>query len=254
MKILVLSLLLLPAIVAHAQKRKNDKVAFFVYDEKWDPCKIEKAKYLGCFEQLNDTAYQWKYYNFSGPLISIETYKDKEATIPHGYIAYYGIDGKMDSTGYTFNGRKNGHWYYFTDSLAVWQYEEYNNGKLIKRQDSVAMRKEREEQKEKADTVKRVEIEASYNGGDKAWAKYIQKNFEFPERARSLKKEGKVLIQFIVGKDGSVDDVSLKQSIEYSIDEEAIRLMRESPKWNPASQDGKFVKAYRLQPLTFQLP
>jgi protein TonB len=64
-------------------------------------------------------------------------------------------------------------------------------------------------------------------------------------------KTGQVLIYFIVDSNGDIADVKLHKSVEYSLDQEALRLIRQSPKWEPAFQNGKNVKAYRRQPVTF---
>jgi len=255
MKSLLLLLFLLPVSIAFAQKNKKDNVRFFVFDENWKNCKVENARYLSALEKINDTTYELKNYNFKGPLVSIETYKDAEASVLNGELTYYGPDGKIDSTGYTRENKKNDWWYYYDDSSRMFLKEQYSNGKLLKRMDTIAMREESEKRKAELDTtIKRDEIEASFNGGDAAWGKYLSKNIDFPERARNLKVEGTLMVQFIIAKDGSVTDAKIIQSVEYSIDEEALRVIKNAPKWKPARQDGKFVKAYRKQPLTFRTP
>lgn len=255
MRALLILALFLSAINLHAQRAGRNNVSFYVFDENWKGCKPEDAKYLGSLHKLGDTAYEWKYYHYQGPLISVETYKDKEATIPHGEFIYYGPDGKMDSSGYTFEGRKNGWWYFYTDSFTLWKKEKYDMGRLMESMDISAIEAEREQNRKQAESEKHWgEVEAEFKGGVEDWIKYVQKNIRFPERARKLGKEGKLLIQFIVNTDGTISDVNILRSIEYSLDEEAIRLIRASPKWRPARQDGKLVKAYRRQPLTFQLP
>lgn len=235
--------------------QKENEPSLYVFDMNWEPCKIEKAKYIGSFRKLNDTAYQWKYYQFDGPLITIETYKDKEGQVPHGDFVFFGTDGKVDSSGSTFEGKKNGWWYYMTDSATLLRKEKYEQGKLLQSMDTTAIRLQKEEDQRKWDSrLVKDEVEAFFDGGDKAWAKFLQKNIVFPDRARNLNKNGTVVIQFIVDTKGNVTNVEVVQSVEYSLDEEAIRIIKKSPKWNPAYMDGHNVKAYRKQPLTFQFP
>lgn len=246
MKTLLTLCLLTVAISVYAQRKKTQ---FFVFDANRNPCKIDDAQFLGCLDKLSDTAYQWRYYNFTGPLIAVETYKDENISIPHGYFAYYNKKGKIDSLGNTYEGKKHGNWYYYTDSSTIWQQKKYEHGKLMETRDTAALRREREE-RNKADTVKRVEIEAAFKGGDEAWIKYIRKHIQVPDRARKLNASGTVIVEFIVNKEGNVEAVKVVQSVEYSIDEETSEIIRKSPKWEPAIQDGKPVKAYRKQPIT----
>lgn len=247
----LLSLLLFAGVFA----QKENKTSLYVFDESWKLCKIEQAKYLGCFRKLSDTAYQWKYYHFDGPLLTIETYKDKDGEIPHGSFVFFGADGKIDSSGNVYEGKKNGWWYYMTDSSTLFRKEKYDRGNLLESMDTTAIRLAKEQDQIKWESrVVKDEVEASFDGGDKAWAKFLQKNIVFPDRARNLNKNGTVVVQFIVDTKGNVGDVEIYQSVEYSLDEEAIRIIKGSPKWKPAYLDGKNVKAYRRQPLTFQVP
>lgn len=255
MKTLFLSLILLTGQLVFAQKNKKEDVKFFAFDENWKSCAIEKAKYLSAFKKLSDTAYEMKNYNFAGPLITAETYKDAEATILNGEITFYGADGEIDSSGYTHNGKKHDWWYYYTDSSTLWMKEQYSDGKLLQRMDTAAIRAENEKRKtEWSTTLKKDEIEASFEGGDKGWIKYVQRNIDFPTRAKNLNVGGQLILQFIIDKEGNVTDAKVAKSVEYSIDEEGLRLIKNSPKWKPAWQSGRYVKAYRKQPLNFQVP
>jgi TonB family protein len=248
----ILPLFLLVHLFAFAQKGKAPQPDLFVFDADWKSCKPEKAKYLGCLYRINDTAWQWRYYNFVGPLISIETYKDKDNTIPHGYFAFFDNGGRIDSSGYTFEGKKDREWLYFTDSLAVFSSEEYNKGKLIQRKDAAMLKAEKEQRRRRSDSLTSgSEKEASYPGGVKTWTSYLQKKLQFPQRALNMGQKGTVRVVFVVDTDGTPIDVSVHRSVEFSLDEEAQRLVLTSSKWEPAIQNGKKVKAYIVQPITF---
>jgi protein TonB len=233
----------------YAQKNKEKSVSIYVYDEKWNPCNIEDAKYLAQVEKIDDTIWQWKNYNFTGPLLSIETYKDADSHFPHGYFAWFDQNGLIDSAGMVTNGKKHGTWFYYTDTLSVWQSEQFNNGLLLEKKDSVQLREERR----KNDSIGFLpgDKEAIFKGGDKAWIKHLQTNLDFPKRAETLSIGGMVKVFFKVDSDGSIKDVRLYKSVEYSLDSEALRLIKKSPNWIPAFQLGKHVKAYRVQPITF---
>jgi protein TonB len=236
-------------LTVFSQKKKTEDISFYVFDASWKSCKTEDAVYFASLEKISDTAWQWKNYHFSGPLISVETYKDENTTIPNGYFAWFDARGRIDSCGYTRLGKKHDSWLFFTDSLTIWQSDKYDNGVLIERKDSITLLLERE----KNDSIKEFpdEKEATFKGGDKGWIKYLQSNIKYPERAEKMGKTGTVKIFFMVDTDGTLKNIRLYQSVEYSLDEEGIRLLRKSPKWEPAFQNGKNVKAYRIQPVTF---
>lgn len=95
------------------------------------------------------------------------------------------------------------------------------------------------------------EKEASFPGGLKAWAKYLTKRLEKDNSAEKSFKGGKVTINFVIGKDGMVKELFVSKSVEFVLDEASLKMISESPKWNPAFQNGKNLNAYRVQPLTF---
>jgi hypothetical protein len=101
----------------------------------------------------------------------------------------------------------------------------------------------------------RVEVEAEYPGGTSAWIKYLQNNLNAHIPADRGAPVGRytVIVQFIVDKDGSVSDIKPLTNLGYGMEQEVLRVIRLSGLWTPAMQDGRTVKAYRKQPVTFQL-
>lgn len=99
----------------------------------------------------------------------------------------------------------------------------------------------------------KVEIEAGYPGGVAAWKKFLEKNLDPGVTAKNDAPVGKysAMAIFIVDTDGSLSDVKALTKFGYGIEDEMLRVINKSGKWTPASQDGKPVKAYRKQPLTF---
>jgi periplasmic protein TonB len=99
-----------------------------------------------------------------------------------------------------------------------------------------------------------VQIESMYPGGIPAWQRYMNKNFVYPEDAQSTGTEGQVVVRFIVDRDGSVSDVeAISGPTTGGLREEAVRVIRKSGKWVPAVQNGRNVKSYKQQPVTFKL-
>ncbi len=77
---------------------------------------------------------------------------------------------------------------------------------------------------------------AQFPGGDKACMKWLQEHIKYPEGYTSNQPQGKVVVSFIVEKDGSLDSIMVKSSPDPLLSEEAIRVVREMPKWKPAHQ------------------
>ncbi len=99
-----------------------------------------------------------------------------------------------------------------------------------------------------------IEKEAEFPGGSEAWARFLNKTLRYPEQAMSIDIQGTVTVQFVVDVDGSVSSVTVVSGpVEGGLREEAVRVIRKSGKWVPALQNGRYVKAYRLQPVVFKV-
>lgn len=99
----------------------------------------------------------------------------------------------------------------------------------------------------------KVEIEAAYPGGDVAWRKYLERtlNANVPVDNGAPADKYTVYVQFIVDKEGNISDVRALTNHGYGMEGEAVRVIKAGPKWTPAIQNGRQVKAYRKQPITF---
>ena len=103
-------------------------------------------------------------------------------------------------------------------------------------------------------TFTKVEIESEYPGGQSAWRRYLNKTFRYPQQAVDDGIQGTVVVQFIVDKEGVVSDVvAISGPTEGGLREEAVRVIKRSGKWTPAIQNGRHVKSYKKQPITFRL-
>jgi protein TonB len=99
-----------------------------------------------------------------------------------------------------------------------------------------------------------VEIDASYPGGMPAWGRFLNKNLKYPEDAVEKGIQGPVMVEFIVDKEGNVSDIQvISGPTDGGLREEAIRVIKRSGKWTPAIQNGRNVKAYKRQPVIFQM-
>ncbi len=98
-----------------------------------------------------------------------------------------------------------------------------------------------------------VEDQPEFPGGIGAFYKYVGQNMKYPKQARRMGIEGKVYVQFIVDKDGSVTNVRAVKGIGAGCDEEAERVLKSSPKFKPGKQRGRPVKVRMMMPIIFKL-
>jgi protein TonB len=98
-----------------------------------------------------------------------------------------------------------------------------------------------------------VEDQPAPKGGMAAFYEYVGKKLKYPAQARRMGIEGKVFVEFVVDKDGTITNVKAIKGIGAGCDEEAIRVIQASPKWNPGKQRGRPVKVRMILPITFKL-
>ena len=108
-----------------------------------------------------------------------------------------------------------------------------------------------------ADTTKTFEVVEQmpkFPGGDAELMKFFSENMKYPKDAQEAKKQGRVVVTFVVDADGQVVEPSVVKSVYPSLDEEALRVIGLMPKWTPGMQKGKAVRVKYTVPVTFRLP
>jgi protein TonB len=111
-----------------------------------------------------------------------------------------------------------------------------------------------EEEKEDVNQVFLVvEETAAPIGGMPAFYEYVQKKLKYPAQARRMGVEGKVFVEFVIERDGSITDVKAIKGIGAGCDEEAVRVLQGSPKWKAGKQRGKPVRQRMVLPIAFKL-
>ena len=98
-----------------------------------------------------------------------------------------------------------------------------------------------------------VEEQPIYLGGHEALMKYIQQNIKYPKEAQAQGKQGRVIVQFVVEKDGSITDSKIVRSADPQLDAEALRIVNAMPNWTPGKQRGEPVRTRFTLPVTFRL-
>lgn len=240
-------------------------------------CTVEE----GPFVSYHDTRYPkskgqylngrmhgtWLTYSNEGILLDSATYVNGHLTgIRLGWFK-----NGMASDSSTFDGNGNGvevRWYddghpmqagyWEKDTLkkGKWQYF-HTNGKLKATEEYIDGKKLSchcfDEDGKPLDDAICQEKEAEFNGGTEGWIQFLQThlNPSVPVNMGAPYGQFTVLIQFVVDKDGTLSSIQPLTKFGFGMEEEAVRMLKQSPKWIPAQQFGKKVKAYRRQPITF---
>ena len=107
------------------------------------------------------------------------------------------------------------------------------------------------DQKEDPFTV--VEDMPAFPGGMEAMIQFISSNIKYPADAKKQKVDGRVLVNFVVEKDGSITEVKVIKPTFPSLDAEAVRVVKAMPKWKPGYQNGQAVRVQFAMPINFSL-
>ena len=98
-----------------------------------------------------------------------------------------------------------------------------------------------------------IEQVPEFPGGLEEFSRFLSTNIIYPKIARQNKTEGRVLIRFVVQRDGSITDLKILRGVSKEIDNEALRVLAICPKWKPGMQKGRAVRCSYVVPITFSL-
>lgn len=101
--------------------------------------------------------------------------------------------------------------------------------------------------------IDKVDEKPSFPGGESAMKSYLNSTLKYPIDAQELGRQGRVIVQFIIEKDGSISDVKISRSVFSSLDREALRVVKAMPKWNPGKVNGIPVRVKNEVPVVFGL-
>ena len=160
------------------------------------------------------------------------------------YKEYFNDTAVLCKEGSYVNGKMNGGWKYYSKDGSLRNSETWADGELIKgtayTSDGERAYIHREEQ-------------ASFPGGMTALYKYIQTSLSYPSNAREKRIQGKVYVEFIVWKDGSIRDVSIKKGVHPDLDAEAVKIIEAMPPWEPGLQRGFPINSRFVLTINFSL-
>ena len=125
------------------------------------------------------------------------------------------------------------------------------NGEVLKLKEAVAQPEPKPEVENKVFDV--VEQMPSFPGGNAALMEYLQQNVKYPVVAQENGVQGRVVVSFVVEKDGSITDVKVVRSVDPSLDKEAARVVKSMPRWIPGKQNGSAVRVKYNVPVSFRL-
>jgi len=108
-------------------------------------------------------------------------------------------------------------------------------------------------EEKKPEIFNHVEVMPTFPGGEGALMKWLSEHINYPTIAQEQGIQGRVSLRFVVKPDGSVDDVQVVKGLDPSCDKEAVRVVKQMPKWNPGKQNGNPVYVYFSLPVTFKL-
>lgn len=168
--------------------------------------------------------------------------KNGVQTIVDGNGFYDNSSNDFKEKGIYKNGFKDGKWT-GENAKSTFSFEEiYENGKLIS---GFSLEKDgtRNEYTE-------LEVKPEPKKGIKDFYKYIGKNFRYTKDAEKLNIKGKIILSFVVDKEGKITEIKIVRGIGYGLDEEAIRVLSNYENWYPALQKGRKVRCSYMIPLT----
>jgi len=229
----------------------HDKNQFYALDAQMNQTVLDSSKYILWIHEKDSVHWQWDYYYSWGPLVKSTTYSDHDGTVMNGRFCIYNNFGNLDSTGVYENGKKNGLFLKLgslsKDSIVILSQYDFEHDSLTGFKNLTAGMRNFNNQKSKSPA------EPEFPGGDSAWGSFLTQNLSYPDRALNKKIQGTVSICFLVNAEGYVYDAFTEKSVEYSLDQEAIRLIKKSAKWIPGQKEGIPIATYKIQTVTFRL-
>jgi protein TonB len=123
-------------------------------------------------------------------------------------------------------------------------------GEVLKAKEVVVDEKPKEEETKVFDVVEQM---PQFPGGPQALFEYLSKNIKYPVVAEENGIQGRVIVTFVVERDGSITDVKVAKSVDPSLDKEAMRVVKSMPHWIPGKQNGAAVRVKYTVPVTFRL-
>lgn len=216
---------------------------FFRLSNPWNTVKSPTGKYLRKCIKESDYYHVWDYNN-NKIMVTESFYSDTTFTKKLFCHKYFNeTTGVLQQSRCYENGRLHGYYVGYSSKGDTTSYQVYDNGAVVKEWSL--------EPDDDTVVFEKVEKSAKFPGGSKAWLTYLSENLTYPKELSQQKFSGQVIARINIDKTGSVKEVEILKSLHPLLDEEVIRVIKKSPKWKPAKQNGKNVPMYITQPISF---
>jgi TonB family protein len=220
-----------------SKRCKNKEGKFTYYHENG------KKLSEGVFHN-NKPVGEWSGWHDNGLIESKRKYN--EVGLATGFWQEWYPDGTVKDEGNYINGKKQDEWKWYFENGQVSSREIYNEDKL----DKIEFW---DENGKKVEGQLETLIKPQFVGGDAALMKYVAENVHYPFAAQRKGIQGTVYIRFVVGKDGFVKDAEIFRSANPLIDFEALRVVKNMPKWIPGKTHNIPENVYFIIPVKFKL-
>lgn len=218
----------------------------FLDKERKETLNSEDAKYYKLVSvDSNDLKTHVKVFYISGKISSEKIYSDYDAKIIDGISKEWNEDGILKKTIEYKLDKKDGEFTTFWENGTIKRIDVYKRDSLLNG---------------KCFDEKGIEVEyyeyqkmPSFIGGQEGLKKYLSDNIKYPINAQKNKIQGTVYVSFIINKIGEVSDIKISKGINIDLNNEALRVIRNMPNWNPGLSDGKPVKVSFILPIKFSL-
>jgi TonB family protein len=218
----------------------SEDTLFFKLSNPWNTVKDANGKYVRKCVKENDYFHVWDYNR--NILVTESFYSDTNFARKLFCHKYFNeTKGFLEQSRCYQNGRLHGYFVSYSPNGDTTDYDIYENGSVIKSWSS-------QPQNSKPTFVMNEEP-AEFPGGQRAWLDFLSSNLQYPDSLQNIK--GQVLLKFVISPKGTIETVEVIKSLHSILDQEAIRVIRKSPKWKPAKQNGKKVQTIITQPIGF---
>jgi TonB family protein len=219
-------------------KTLKEKQGYFVYYYE-NGQKEHEGNYVN-----NKKEGEWKFWSQTGEVRMIGSYDS--LSHKQGLWKSWYSNGNCNFEGNFLNDVEDKEWKYYFENGSISAKEIYNQGKLTEihfwNEDGSIV-----------EGTLNIQVMPKFAGGDGALKSYLTESIKYPESARLSSISGKVFVKFIVDENGEIVKPEVLKSVHPLLDNEALRVVKEMPKWIPGRQHNRRVKVQYTIPINFSL-